>query len=231
MAKTNAQTLIADLAKRLDLDPANTTVKADMLRQLNISQGDLTQMHSLKFLADDGTLTLLSAGSSVAVPAGIDTGKAMTLGRADGKGSLKYVPLDEWYQKRPNTYGALTQTEPSSYTIVNDGGTETFLFDIAASGGNKTIPYIAQKIATAMTDSGSSYSILPETWEDTLLLDDAEIALRRLHNESVDQELIERRNMKREALYSSYRTTKEQQMTDREQEERKVAREQLAPEK
>jgi hypothetical protein len=43
--------------------------------------------------------------------------------------------------------------------------------------------------------------------------------------------LIEPTYAKREALYASYRTTKEQPMTDREQEERKVAREQLAPEK
>jgi hypothetical protein len=230
MAKTTGATLITDLAKRLDLDSTDATTRTDMLRQLNISQHEIVQAHSLKFLADDGTLTLTSTASSVAVPTGIDTGKAMTLGRADGKGSLKYIPLDEWYQKRRNTYGSLAQTEPNSYTIINDAGTETFLFDVAASGGSKSIPYIAQKIATAIADS-SSTSILPEGWEDTLLLTHAEAELRRLNKEPLAEELYARANDLKERLYSSYRTTKEQQMTDREQEERKVARENLAPEK
>lgn len=231
MAKTAAATLITDLAKRLDLDSADATVRADILRQLNISQHDIVQAHSLKFLIDDGTVTLTSGNASVAVPSGIDTGKAMTLGRADGNGEIEYCPFDQWYRTRIDTYGEPTQTEPSYYTIVNDNGTETFLFKPAASGGNKTIPYIAQKVATVMTDASNSYSILPEGWEDTLLLVDAEAELRRAYREEGWQDLKQRSNDLKERLYSSYRATKEQAMTDREQEERKVASEQLAPEK
>ncbi len=232
MAKTAAATLITDLAKRLDQDSADATVQADMLRQLNISQQAICQDHSLRFLNTNGTVTLNSAVSSAAVPTTLDDGKSFTLGRAAGDGEIEYVPPDEWFRVHLDTYRMPTQTGPSHYTIALVSGVNTLLFKPGnTSGLAMSIPYMGQAVPVAMTNSGASFSVLPEGWEDTLLLDHAEIELRRFHGEAIPSYLAERAAEKQERLYASYRTTKEQAMTDREQPERKIAREQFAPEK
>jgi len=234
VAKTPASTLITNLAQRLDLDSTDATTRADMLRQLNISQQNVLQDHSLSFMSTSGTLSLPTSGggNSVAVPTTIDRGKALTLGRAVGDGEIEYVAQADWYRTNNDTYRMPTQTEPSYYTIALVSGVDTFLFKPAnTSGGTLTIPYLAQLVPVAMTDAGGSFSMLPEGWEDTLLLDAAEAELRRFHGEPFWQEVFTRANDKKERLYSSYRTTKDQPNTDREQEERKVSREKLAPEK
>jgi hypothetical protein len=235
MAKTSADKLITDLAKRLDLDPTDATnVRPDMLRQLNVSHQNVLQDHSLSFLSTSGTLSLLNSGggNSVAVPTTIDRGKAITLGRAAGDGEIEYVPQSEWFRANTDTYRMPGQTEPSYYTITQVSGTDTFLFKPAnGTFGTLSIPYLAQLVPVAMTDASNSFSMLPEGWEDTLLLDSAEAELRRFHGEPFWSEVFDRANDKKERLYASYRTTKEQPMTDREQKERKVAKETLAPEK
>lgn len=240
MAKTPASTLISDLCKRVDMNPGTTgdgsAERLDALRMLNASQSTVLQDHSLRFLVDEGTLTLLSAGSSVAVPTTIDDGKLISLGRPGGDGEIVYVPPDEWFRTNLDTYRqpatGNSATHPSYYTISRVAGVNTFLFKPSnTSGGNLSIPYKAQAVPVAMTDSASSFSVLPEGWEDSLLIDHAEIEWRRVIGMDMPNGLAERTSNKQERLYSSYRTTKEQPMTDREQSERKVAREKLAPEK
>lgn len=226
MAKTSAQTLIADLAKRMDLDPNGSSERVDMLRQLNVSQQAIVQDVSLRFLLTDGTLSLSNNASSVAVPSTLDDGKAMALGKSSGIGDIEYVEPDAWY--RTNVDGS--PTSPIYYTISLLAGVLSFSFKPANTTGNTiSIPYKAQLIPVAMTDSGASFSVLPEGWEDTLLLDHAELELRRYHNEAVPEYLATRAKDKQERLYASYRSTKEQTMTDREQQERKAVRELLSP--
>lgn len=236
MAKSPASTLVTDLCKRLDNNPGavgdGSAERLDALRQLNISQTTLVQDHSLRFLNTNGTITLNSAASSAAMPTTLDDGKSFTLGRAASDGEIDYVPPDEWFRTNLDTYRMPTQTGPSFYTVAVVSGTLTILFKPGnTSGSSMAIPYMGQALATVMTDATNSFSVLPEGWEDSLLLDHAEIELRRFNNEPVPDYLAQRAMDKQERLYSSYRTTKEQAMTDREQEERKVARETLAPEK
>lgn len=228
MAVTSAQTLITDLARRMGYDSASSTVRVDMLRRLNNQYQEICRDHSLSFLATYGTMSLISGTTELAVPAGIDTGKAMTLGRADGKGEIEYVAIDDWFRTRIDTYAAPTQTEPSYFTIAKVSSTLTFLFKAGASGGNKTIPYIAQVFVTALADSGSSFPLLPEGFENTLLLKDAEAEERRIANEPQWEVLKAEANEVKERLYAMYRTTKDQPVPDREVKERKMSREVLA---
>ncbi len=233
MAKTAAQTLITDLIRKMGLDSADATnARPDALRQLNISQKMICQDHSLSFLATSATVSLLSGNSTVAVPTTIDVGKAMTLGKVAGDGEIEYVPVDEWFRTRIDIYGeGAVPTEPTHYTIAFAASVYSFIFKPTnTSGGNLAVPYIAQALVTDMTDASNSYSILPEGWEDTLLLDHAEAELRRIMNEPQWVELNARVNDKKERLYSSYRTTKEAAMTDREQQERKLHQVKLADE-
>lgn len=235
MPKTSAQTLISNLAKRVDRNGDDPPTRVLILRQLNESQQSILQDRSLRFMEDNGTITLLSAASSAAVPTTLDDGKTMALGRAAGDGELIYVPPDEWYTTHLDTYRMPTQTVPAYYTITQVAGVRTFLFKPGnTSGGNLSIPYVAQLVPVAMTDSSSSYSMLPEGFEDTLLLDHAEIEWRRFNGDPIQaapQFMVARTEEKKTALYESYRTTKEVAKTDREQMQRKNAREVLAPEK
>lgn len=238
MAKTPASTLITDLAKRVDRDSTDTlVVRPAILRQLNISQQSVLQDQSLRFMLDNGTVSLLNNASSAAVPTTIDDSKAMALGRSGGDGKLQYVPPDEWFITQQDTYRqpAGELLIPSFYTIVQVAGARTFLFKPSnTSGGTLAIPYLAQLIPVAMTDAGNSFSMLPEGFEDTLLLDHAEIEWRRFNGDPIQQApsyLLDRVRDKQAQLYNSYRTTKEMPVTDREQPERKIAREKYAPEK
>ena len=147
MAKTAAQTLITNLADRLDLDSTDATVRADMLRQINISQSALVQDHSLRFLNTSGTITLNSAATSAAVPTTLDDGKSFTLGRATSDGEIEYVPPDEWFRTHLDVYRMPTQTGPSYYTIALVSGTNTILFKPGnTSGAGMSIPYMGQAL-------------------------------------------------------------------------------------
>lgn len=226
MAKTTGANLITALAKRLDLDSADATVRADMLAQLNISLREICQDHSLRFLITSANLTVTS--SAAAVPATIDDSKTITLGKPAGDGEIEYVPTDEWFRTRVDlAYEGAVPTEPTHYTVAVVSAVNTFLFKPA--GLNATVPYLAQAIVTALADGGTG-SVLPEGFEDTLLLDHAEGEIRRQAHEPQWEMLLERANDKKERLYASYRTTKEQPMTDREQQERKVAKDKLSDE-
>lgn len=235
MAKTPVSTLITDLAKRLDLNPGavgdGSAERVDLLRQLNVSQMSILQDYSLRFLETDGTLALANSASTVAVPTTIDDGKTMTLGKSTGDGELTYVEPDAWYK----TFAPTTSppTTPLFYTISLVSGTLTFSFKPTnTSGSSINIPYKAQLIPVAMaTDATNVYSVLPEGWEDTLLLDHAEVEQRRFIGEALPEYLLKRIEMKSELLYASYRSTKEVPWTDREQKDRKAARELLAPER
>jgi len=222
MAKVPASQLITDLLNRLNLNTAGTLERVDALRLLNYSQREICQEHSLSFLYPPGTLSVVTGAATI--PATIDAGKLLTLGRVSGDGDIDYVELDRWYEADTDTYLQPAQTEPYVYTIAGS----QFLFKPSTFSG--TVPYIAQLLVVDMTDASNSYSVLPEGWETSLLLIDAEYEYRRLQNEPQTTELLARRNAKREALYGSYRTSKIQAKTDREQKERKIEKAQLSDE-
>lgn len=229
MARTSADVLVTDLARRLGHNTDDATVRGDMLRRINTSLQDIVGDYSFLFLATYDSVSLGNGAETAALPETLDAGKALTLGRADGKGKLTYVPPDEWFNHRIDTCDETPpQTEPSAYTIARVGGELTFLFKPGASGGSKSIPLIGQCFVTLLGDANDSFPQLPDGYENTLLLIDAEAEERRINGEADWQLLKDRADAKREALYSGWRTTKEQPMTDREQSETKVAREQLA---
>jgi len=223
MAKTTAAALITELIHRMGGDIAGTADRADALLQLNRSQKDICQDHSLRFLASSGTLNVVA--SACAVPATIDDSKTMTLGRVSGDGEIVYVEVDGWWTAGIDAQGEVTaQTEPTLYTIAGS----TFLFKPPAL--NATVPYLAQFRVVDMTDAGGSFSVLPEGWEDTLLLPAAEITLRGTNNQPRVAELQAIVAAKLVALYGSYRTSKEKPMTDQEQKERAISKKQLSDE-
>ncbi len=223
MAKTSAPQLITDLLHRMGQNENGTQERIDALHQLNISQQDMCQEHSLRFLVANATLSVIA--SSCAVPVTIDDSKTMTLGRVSGDGEIVYVEVDSWFTTGIDTQGeAAAQTEPTLYTIAG----ATFLFKPAAL--NAAVPYLAQLRVADMVDDGAHFSVLPEGWENTLLVPAAEIVLRGTANEPRVAELQAIVTAKLTELYGSYRTSKEAAKTDQEQKERKLSRAQLSDE-
>jgi hypothetical protein len=225
MAKTSADILITDILHRMGRDTTGVKERADVLHQLNISQHEICDEQSLRFLMTPPTATLAVVASTCAVPATIDPSKTMTLGRPSGDGEITYVELDAWYTTAIDLYGqGSAQTEPTHYTVAGSN----FYFKPPAL--NATVPYLAQLRVVDMTDANNSYSMLPEGYEHTLLAVDCEAELRRELNEPQAAELKARADRKREVLYGAERTTKLKAWVDREQKERKVEKAQLADE-
>lgn len=223
MAKTAAATLITDILHRMGRDTTGTKERADCVHQLNISQHEICDEQSLRFLISSGTLNVV--GSSCAVPATIDTSKTMTLSRVSGDGEIVYVELDAWWTTAIDTYGqGAAQTEPTHYTVAGS----TMLFK--PPGLNATVPYLAQLRIVDLTDDVNSFSMLPEGYEHTLLAIDCEADLRRELNEPQAAELKTRAQAKRDVLYGAERTSKMAAKTDREQKERKIEKSQLSDE-
>jgi hypothetical protein len=222
MAKTSVQQLITDILKRMSRDPAGTLERADVLRRINISNQEILTQESLRFMMTAGTLAVVS--STCAVPSTVDPSKTMTLQRVSGDGEIVYVEIDRWYMDGVDTWGSVTQTEPSTYTVAGSN----FLFH--PTGLTVSVPYIAQLRVTALTDAADSFSQLPEGWENTLLAVDAESELRREMDEPQWGELKARANSMRQQLYGSERSSKIQAKTDREQKERKIEKAQLSDE-
>lgn len=223
MAKTGAAQLITDILFRMGRYTAGVPERADVLRQLNISNREVLTKHSLRFMLANSTLSVVS--STVAIPATIDPSKTMTLSRPSLDGEIVYVEVDGWYNANTDTYGqGSVPTEPTIYTVIGSN----FVFKPA--GLTATVPYIAQLRVVALTDDANSFSQLPEGWEETLLSKDAEAELRGTGNEPRAAELKAEANAQRELLYASERTSKEVQKVDREQKERAISRKQLSDE-
>lgn len=224
MAKTSADVLITDILHRMGRDTTGVKERADCLHQLNISQHEICDEMSLRFLMTPPS-TLNVINSQAAVPAAIDPSKLITFGRVSGDGEVVYVELDAWYRTAIDHYGeGAAQTEPTHYTVSGS----TFLFKPA--GLTVALPYLAQLRVVDLTDANNSFSMLPEGYEHTLLAIDAEAELRRELNEPQYAEMKQRAKDKRDVLYGAERTSKIAAKTDREQKERKIEKSQLSDE-
>lgn len=227
MAKTSVATLITDLCTRMGWSSTDSTARADALRQLNIEERRISQPYSMLYLqvVDTTSVALANTASSVTLPT-CDFGKPLTIV------GLQFREIDALHEADDDTYGDYQSTRPGFWSVANTTATPpvpTIYFSRANTTGS-TITYtsIYQRIVAALTDSSSSFSVLPEGYEDTLLLDSAEAELKRQKREPDAMLLLERVREARESLYGSYRTTKERPMTDREQIDRKTATDRLA---
>lgn len=234
MSKTTVDILITELVKRVGGDvTGGSQWRADALKELDRAEKYINQRFSLLSLVFPTTVTLNNGQSSVAAPATIDYGKSFAIQKASGEGELTYVPPDEWHEVGEDTYGDWESTKPSRFTFLTDGsGTMNLHFKPAnSSGANITYNVVGQHVVIALIDAavgGGSTSLLPEGWENTLLIDRAEATLRRTMKRAGWEKLVKDTADEIEVFYSSYRMTKEKATTDREQKERKVARETLA---
>jgi hypothetical protein len=218
MAKTAANTLVSEVCTRLGWDVSGgTQARIDALKALNDAQRRICMPYSLQFLAKVGSVSVAAGASTAAIPADMDIGKTFTIQKASGGAALNYVPVDQWYDRHNDTYLDYETTRPQAFTLL---GSQFHFKPANGTAGALAHAVIYQQTVAPMTDAGGSFSALPEGFEDTILVDNAEAYLLRGLGRPSWRDVFMANREDITAFYAVQRTTKERSMTDTEQQDR-----------
>lgn len=225
---TAVSTLITDLCGRMGWNSASSTPRADALKALNVAEKWISQRYSLSYLQFKQDIVMAVADSTIAITTFThkpDMGKTIIFSPGTFAEQIAYRPVDQFLEENLDTYGMIAVKKPAFWTwYLNASSAIEFKFKPAnTTGGNLTIHAFYQRLVAALTDAANSYSLLPEGYEETILIDRAEVELKRQQT-VVGWELLDKRNREDlERFYQGYRTTKEKAMMDPEQVDRKAA--------
>ena len=198
--------------------------RIDCLNAVNFAEQFIAQAEALSYLRTLGSLTANAA--TVAVPTDIDLGKDYTIETSSGTAVVEHKAPDEFALYAAPTFERIT-AKAACHMIVREAGALKFRFKPTPSA--ETLPITYQAIPPALTDVNTSYSMLPEGYELTLLLTIAEQYIkRRKHAQDADFLDAATKDMLG-AFYDKYRDSKQKTMTDQGRERRKVEEDQLAP--
>ncbi|GEM_PF-1835195 len=233
MAKTTIDILVTELCNRIGWDTAGSTQRADALKELDRAEKYIQQRHSLLNLMYATTATLNNNSSQVAMPSNFDYGKDVIVQDSASGDQLEYIPPSDWWDSDQDSYGDWKATRPEGFTFFGDGTGVMFINfrPKNMTGGGLTYNILGQRTLITLIDANNgvgSTSLLPEGFETTLLLNRAEAVLKRVLRRAGWEELMQTVEGDIEAFYASYRASKEEAMTDREQKERKIAATQFA---
>lgn len=225
MAKLATSVLIDQLCQLLGQSTADSTARAAALVALNRSERTIAQKGSLLYLSFDTALTLANSAATVAIPATVDASKQMSLGKPSNGGELPIVPPDRAHAMPINTYGAWNANKPSVASIQNDGTGALQLRFVPTNTSGSGIVYTltAQMLPVALTDSGSSFSTLPEGYEQSLLLRHAEHQEKAALSIPISPVAVEDLDSDLKMFVAAHRTGREVPMPDQEQAARKSA--------
>lgn len=171
---TDIAALITEGCSRLGLDTVTAGHRARVLAALNEAERFISQPGSFLYLQKKYSVTLNSAASSVPLPTSpaIDFGKSMSLRIIGEPGYMTYVSPDRFMTKAGASFYALRNDRPAAWTLMRDASQVLTIYVDPANttGGNLTLELTAQMAVTALVDSGSNFSLLPDGYELTLLL-------------------------------------------------------------
>jgi hypothetical protein len=206
--------------------------RARFLAALNESERFIPAPGSFIYLTRKYPLTIANTASSVGMPTGVDYGKAMSLRIVGQPGYLKYVPADRFMVSAIATYYDVGEDYPAVWTVMRDAsGTMTIYVDPAnSSGGNLTFELTAQQAVADLVDTTSSFSLLPDGYEWTLLLRRAEAQIRRQLSRPDWKAVQDEADELLQIFYTAQRTSKAWSATDAEAVSRKRDDVELAPE-
>ena len=218
------------------INPADQE-RVDALHFLNFAEKLISQSEALKYLDVRTTIALLTATSDVAVPSApvIDFGKDYWIETAGLDGLIPSSPPDEFaaMSLQNMTTGDRLTANPTRHLAALDGATTTMKFFFKpgnTSGSTMNLPITYQRIVPELIDDAASVSLLPETYEITLLLRVAELEIKRLRNEAGWEQLrdeVNGQNGQLDLFYSKFRANKKTTQTDANLERRKVEDDQL----
>lgn len=223
------QTLINNLCDRLGWSTADSAKRAIALEALNVSEKYISQQGSFLYLSKRSSLSVNSGASSAAAPADFDYGKAATL--VGDAGPLEYLPLGDFDAAAVRAAGNLVRTDrPGYWTFAFSGTTATiFVKPTNGTGSSLSLTFVYQKFVADLADTGSSFSLLPEGVEKTLLLDRAEWWLKDKLGIPMRPKFIADLEDQLQAFYNAQRATKPEAQTDPEIVAAKTYERQLKP--
>lgn len=207
------------------------------LDKLNESEREIAQPGSFLYLQRLYSITLANNAVSAPLPTSpsvpnIDFGKSMSLRIVSEPGYLTYYAPDRFRVGSASSYYALRNDRPSAWTLERDTSSVLTIFVDPANTtlGNLTLELSAQMAVTTLTDANTSFSLLPDGYEWTLLLGRAEAKLLG----ELDRPFYQAKKADNDALlqafYSGQRTQKKFPQTDPETERRKADEDLLDPE-
>lgn len=190
MAKLKGQVLVDRFCDRMGCAKgaagSGIVERVNALLHLNAAAQRIAQLGSLIYLGVGTTFTLNNNTSSVDVSAlapTIDVSKQATVGLPGGrKGALQFLDRDRFLTAPMFEYGAWNTDRPSYWTWgATTAGALKIDFDRQnTSGGNLVYPFTYQQIEAAIVDDNITQFLLPEGYEETLLLPIAEVRAKRI---------------------------------------------------
>lgn len=225
---TTVADLTTELCVRMGWPTAAGTHRTRALTELNRAHRWIAQQGSFLYLSKRSSLTVLSAASSAAAPADYDYGKAAAL--VGESGIIEYRELGVFDAVGLRTGGNVFRgNRPAYWTFAMATTTPTiFVKPANTTGGNITYTFTYQRRVDALVD-GAGTTALPEGYEDTILLDRAELVAKRLLGIPVTQRFEQELQEQIGTFFSAQRTTKPEAHTDQETEAAKVYETQLKP--
>jgi hypothetical protein len=189
MAKLKGQVLVDRFCDRMGWAKgaagSGAAERVNALLELNAAAQRIGQAGSLLYLGVDTTITQANANDFADVSAltpVIDISKQATLGLPGGrKGALIFLDRDKFRTAPMDEYGAWNTTIPSYWTWgATTAGALKIVFDrVNGTGGNLVYPFTYQQIEATIVDDNATNFLLPEGYEETLLLPIAEMRSKR----------------------------------------------------
>lgn len=219
--------LVTRLCERMSwpTGPAPGPTRSVALRLLREADDWFSSLASHKYLERTEDLVLANLAETVAIPAWVDMGKAMTLTVAGRPVTIK--PSDQFRRHTQYAYQAWGTTTPTECTIEGAAaGTMAFRFSVAnGTGGGVTYRITAQQLRTALVDTGGSVLMIPETYETSIILERAEIQAKRENDIAVPPDQLADLGRVITVFLDQFRSTREVPKPDSEQVKRKQAEE------
>jgi hypothetical protein len=215
--------------------PDTAAPRADCLAALNYAERYIANRGSLLYLRRQWSLTM-NPGQFIAVPIStatpaVDLGKDLVIEDENGV-PLEYCSPDELAGRAAASYDRVS-TGPAAFTVVMDSVDEAMKFKfrpvLAVGAPARTYTLIGQRAVIALTDSGSSSSLLPEGYEVTLLVPVAECYLKQRKHE-IDAPLLDSQTQRElDAFTEGQRANKKHATTDGNLQRRKAEEVQMDP--
>jgi len=231
---TSIQALITEVLRRIGLSTANADNRARALAKANEGERHIAQPGSFLYLSRLYAITLNNLASSIPMPTSpsIDFGKSMSLRIVGEPGYLDYYPHDRFRTGAISSFYALRNDRPSTWSFWRSAnGIMTMYFNPANSvGANLSLELVAQQAVQPLIDDTISFSLLPETYEETLLAGFMEAKLRYELSRPGWKDKQDEFDELLEIFYTGQRTSKEEPHTDNEAALRKRADVETDPE-
>lgn len=209
-------TLIGTITDRLGWGSADAAKRLIVLDALNKSEKFIAQQGSFLYLSKRSTINLLSATSSVASPADYDYGKAAAI--IGDLGPLEFKRLGEFdavILRTSSTGYSIRNDRPSFWTFAFSAGVATIFFGPAnTSGGTIAYTFTYQRTVVDLLDNSVSVSLLPEGYEQTILVDRAEWLIKDKLAAPMSPTFVQSITEGLQQFYGSQRTNKPEAITD-----------------